>query len=74
MKRFIVYMETDKDYEETVIGEGIEFSNENVAVFEFLTSTILILDSTEFISKHYETVGNVKIKWIDYDLFQKIIH
>jgi hypothetical protein len=59
---------------ETIIAEGIEFSNENVALNEFATVSILILDCVDSIHKHYESIGKIQIKWIDSELFEKIIH
>lgn len=74
MKRFYIYIRfLDSDVEKAV-AEGVEFSNENVALHEFLTKTILILDSIKAISKHYSSVGDVFIEWVDFDEFNGKIH
>jgi|688.fasta_scaffold1275317_1 hypothetical protein len=74
MRRFIVYIKLRKKYVESIVAEGVEFTNENIALHEFLTTTILILDSMESIYKHYEPLGKIRIKWLDFDNFDKKVH
>lgn len=74
MKRFIVYIKLNKKYVESIVAEGVQFSNENVSLHEFMTTTILILDSIDSIYKHYEPLGKIRLKWLDFDSFEKIIH
>lgn len=74
MKRFLVYIKLKGKYAESCVAEGIEFNNENVALHEFLTTTILILDGVDSIYKHYKAVGKVRLKWIDLGFYEEIIH
>lgn len=74
MKRFLVYIKIKGKYAESLIAEGVEFNNENVALHEFLTTTILILEGIDTIYKHYKVIGKVRIKWLDLDYFKEIIH
>lgn len=74
MRRFIVYIKLRKKYVESIVAEGVEFTNENIALHEFLTTTILILDSMESIYKHYEPLGKIRVKWFDFDNFDKKVH
>ena len=74
MKRFYVYIKFFNTDVERVVAEGVEFSNENVALHEFLTKTILILDSIKAICKHYSSAGDVVIEWVDFDEFNGKIH
>lgn len=74
MRRFIVYIRLKKKFVDNIVAEGIEFSNENVSLHEFLTNTILVLDSIDSIEKHYNPIGKIRIQWLDLDLFEKKIH
>jgi hypothetical protein len=74
MKRFIVYIKLKGKYAESLVAEGIEFNNHNVALHEILTTTILVLDGIDSIYKHYKVIGKVRIKWIDLDYYEEIIH
>jgi hypothetical protein len=67
-------MDLDKHNGEVCIGEGIEFTNENVSIFEYLTKTILILDSADDIIKHYSSVSDIRIEWIDLLNYTRNIH
>lgn len=74
MRRFIVYIRLKRKYVDSIVAEGIEFSNENVSLHEFLTNTILVLDSVDSIEKHYKPLGKIRIQWLDIDNFEKNIH
>jgi hypothetical protein len=74
MKRLLVYVKFSGEPVENLIAEGVEFNNENIALHELLTTTILVLDNTESIYKHYKVLGRVRIKWIDFDDLGKNIH
>ena len=56
------------------VAEGVQFSNESVALYEHLTKTILILDSIDAIIEHYEEVGEATIQWVDLLTYKKNIH
>jgi|LakMenEpi03Aug12_release.lakeMendotaPanAssembly.Ray.scaffolds.fasta_scaffold585797_2 hypothetical protein len=74
MKRFVVYVRFFNTDVERAIAEGVEFNNENIALHEFLTKTILVINSIKEISKHYSAIGDVVIEWLDYDEFYNRIH
>ena len=74
MKRFYVYVRMYNTNNEKLVAEGVEFNNENIALHEFLTQTILILDSIKSVSKHYSQVGEILIEWIDFDEYETKIH
>ncbi len=74
MKRFYVYVRMYNTNNEKLVAEGVEFNNENIALHEFLTQTILILDSIKSVSKHYSSVGEILIEWIDFDEYETKIH
>ena len=74
MRRFYVYVRLFDTNIEKAVAEGVEFSNENVALHEFLTKTILILDSIRAISEHYSSTGDVIIEWVDFGEFGRNVH
>lgn len=74
MKRLLVYIKSSGHYTENLIAEGVEFNNENIALHEFLTTTILILDDVNSIYKHYGVLGKVRLRWIDFGNNEKNIH
>jgi hypothetical protein len=74
MHRFLVYMIIEGKSDEICIAEGIQFTNDNLAVYEYLSQTILILDSIEALIKHYSSVGEVNIEWVDLLTYKKNIH
>lgn len=59
---------------EECIGEGVEFSNENVSLFEYPTNTIIFLNSVKDIQNHYSSVGKTSIEWLDFNDFDKNIN
>lgn len=74
MYRFYVFINIDGDILPDCIGEGIEFSNESIALFEYSTDTILVLNSIKYLQNHYKLLGDVKIEWVDVDLNSKKIN
>lgn len=74
MKRFLVYVIIKDKYSELLIAEGVQFNNDNIAIHEFLTTTILILDNIDSIFKHYSSIGNVRINWLDVNIYEKKIN
>lgn len=74
MKRLLVYIKFSGGHIENLVAEGVEFNNENIALHELLTKTILVLDNVESIYKHYKVLGRVRVKWMDFDQFEKNIH
>ena len=52
MRRFSVYVKIKGKYTEILLAEGVQFNNENIAIHEFLTSTILILDNIDSVYNH----------------------
>lgn len=74
LHRFLVYITIEKTNAERCVAEGVQFSNESVALYEYLTKTILILDSIDAIIGHYEEVGEANIQWVDLLTYKKNIH
>lgn len=74
MYRFYVFIDIDGNILPTCIAEGVEFSNESIALFEYSTDTILVLNSTKQLENHYKPIGEVKIEWIDVDSDSKKIN
>jgi hypothetical protein len=74
MYRFYVFIAFKGSILEECVGEGIEFSNESIALFEYSTDTILMLKSIKALKNHYKPLGKVKIEWLDLDLDEKIIN
>lgn len=72
--RFLVYMVLEKTNSEVCVAEGVQFSNESVALYEYLTQTIVILDSTDAIIEHYDLVGEATIRWIDLLTYKINLH
>ena len=56
------------------MGEGIEFTNESIALFEYSTDTILVLNSIKQLQNHYKSLGEAKIEWVDIDSDSKKIN
>lgn len=67
-------MTLERTNTEVCVAEGVQFSSENIALYEYLTQTILILDSIDDIKEHYETVGEVNVQWVDLLMYKKNIH
>lgn len=68
MQRFYVYLRLKGvNSRETAIAEGVRFSNGNITMFEYITSTISILDGVDSIKNHYDVVGIPRIEWLDFD-------
>lgn len=67
-------MTLERTNTEVCVAEGVQFSSENIALYEYLTKTILILDSIDAIKEHYETVGEINVQWVDLLTYKKNIH
>lgn len=74
MYRFYVFIYTKDNILGECMGEGIEFTNESIALFEYATDTILVLNSVKQLENHYKSFGEVKIEWIDIDSDAKKIN
>jgi hypothetical protein len=74
MKRFSVYVKIKGKYTEILLAEGVQFNNENIAIHEFLTSTILILDNIDSVYSHYSIIGTIRINWLDVNIYDKKIN
>lgn len=65
-------MTLERTNTEVCVAEGVQFSSDDIVLYEFLTQTILILGSIGAIKEHYETVGEVNVQWVDLLTYKKI--
>lgn len=65
MHRFFIYMFLDNKKDEICIGEGVQFSNETVSIYEYLTDTVIIFNSIGGVLEHYSTISSARIQWVD---------